>query len=182
MQKKPLKIFNDSAYTASIISAISRCSMLRILTYICFKRIDMSIWLFNEQRVWLQENEEIYAFMKPLLKRETRIAKRGDFIWVLSLNKSMHLMSLELLQNRSFEQPNCEHKVADYLSIPLTLKSSYIILIHSHDNTSTFPSSEDLAVTKKLQQACQIVDIVLLDHLIINEERFFSIANEYNKE
>lgn len=80
----------------------------------------MSVWLFNEQHVWLQENEEIYAFMKPLLKRETGIAKRGDFIWVLSLNKSMHLMSLELLLNRSFENPNTELKVADYLSIPLT--------------------------------------------------------------
>lgn len=143
---------------------------------------DMSVWLFNEQRVWLQENEEIYAFMKPLLKRESGIAKKGDFIWVLSLNKSMLLMSLELLQNRSFETPNVELKVADYLSIPLTLKSSYVLLIHSHNDTSTFPSSEDIAVTKKLQQACQTVDLILLDHLIINSERFFSIANEYNKE
>lgn len=143
---------------------------------------DMSVWLFNEQRVWLQENEEIYAFMKPLLKRESGIAKKGDFIWVLSLNKSMLLMSLELLQNRSFETPNVELKVADYLSIPLTLKSSYVLLIHSHNDTSTFPSSEDIAVTKKLQQACLTVDLVLLDHIIINSERFFSIANEYNKE
>ena len=142
----------------------------------------MSVWLFNEQRVWLQENEEIYAFMKPLLKRESRFAKNGDFIWVLSLNKSMLLMSLELLQNRSFEHPNHELKVADYISIPLTLKSSYVLLIHSHDNGGTFPSSEDIAVTKKLQQACQTVDLILLDHLIINEERFYSIANEYNKE
>lgn len=142
----------------------------------------MSLWLFNEQFIWLQENEEIYAFMRPLLLRETRIAKKGDFIWVLSLNKSMHLMSLELLQNRSFEHPNHEHKVADYLSIPLTLKSSYVLLVHSHDNGATFPSSEDLAITKRLQQACQTVDLVLLDHLVINQERFFSIANEYNKE
>ena len=84
--------------------------------------------------------------------------------------------------NRSFENPNTELKVADYLSIPLTLKSSYVLLVHSHDNSGTFPSSEDLAITKKLQHACQTVDMVLLDHLIINSERFFSIANEYNKE
>jgi DNA repair protein RadC len=142
----------------------------------------MSVWLFNEQRVWLQENEEIYSFMRPLLQRETNITKNGDFIWVLSLNKSMLLMSLELLQNRSFEHPSIELKIADYLSIPLTLKSSYVLLVHSHENGGTFPSSEDIAITKKLQQACQTVDLVLLDHLVINNDHFFSMANDYNNE
>ena len=91
-------------------------------------------------------------------------------------------MSLELLANRRFENPNVDLKVADYLSIPLTLKSSFVLLIHSHNDETTFPSSQDIAVTKKLQQACQTVDFVLLDHLIINKDSFFSMANEYNAE
>jgi DNA repair protein RadC len=73
-------------------------------------------------------------------------------------------------------------KMADYLSIPLTVKASYIILVSSKDNEGTFPKSEDIAATKKLITACTTVDIVMLDHLLINEKEFYSIHNEYNKE
>lgn len=141
----------------------------------------MSVWLFNEQVTWLQENEEIYAFMKPLLSREKKITKSGDFIWVLGLNKSMLLLSLELLPNRSFITPNCELKMADYLSIPLTVKASYIVLVSSKNSEGTFPHSEDLAITKKLLNACTTVDLVMLDHLLINSERYFSVHNHYNR-
>jgi DNA repair protein RadC len=56
--------------------------------------------------------------------------------------------------------------------------ASSIILVHNHPSGETEPSSEDVQITNRLIQACDIVGIKVLDHIIIgkNEEDYFSFA------
>lgn len=60
-----------------------------------------------------------------------------------------------------------------------TLRSaSSIILVHNHPSGEAEPSSEDVQITNRLIQACNLVGIRILDHIIIgrNEEDYFSFA------
>lgn len=52
-----------------------------------------------------------------------------------------------------------------------------VILIHNHPSGCLTPSAADIEVTKRIQDAGEILNIKLLDHLIINDSDFRSLVN-----
>lgn len=62
------------------------------------------------------------------------------------------------------------------LSVALKCNASGIILVHNHPSESMKPSEADKQITRKLKDACVLLDISLLDHLIICRNSFFSFA------
>lgn len=55
------------------------------------------------------------------------------------------------------------------------LNAAGIILVHNHPTGDPSPSPEDVAVTKVLGEAGRLLDIELLDHLVIGQNRFVSL-------
>ncbi len=53
-----------------------------------------------------------------------------------------------------------------------------IILVHNHPSGETEPSSEDIDITNRVIQACDLVGVKVLDHIIIgkNKEDYLSFA------
>lgn len=49
-----------------------------------------------------------------------------------------------------------------------------IILAHNHPSNNTEPSSDDIEVTQRIEEAGKILDIELLDHIIIGEDNHYS--------
>ncbi len=56
--------------------------------------------------------------------------------------------------------------------------SRSIILIHNHPMAELKPSDGDIQITKKVKKACEIMDINLMDHFIINTEGYFSFQEK----
>ena len=53
--------------------------------------------------------------------------------------------------------------------------SNSIMIAHNHPSGSSEPSEEDKKITNRLIQACEILGIKLLDHIIITDnDRYFS--------
>ena len=50
-----------------------------------------------------------------------------------------------------------------------------VIICHNHPSGDPTPSPEDIAVTEQLVQAGRQLDIELVDHLIIGNQRFISL-------
>ena len=53
-----------------------------------------------------------------------------------------------------------------------------IILAHNHPSGNLNPSAADIALTKKIKEASQLLEINLLDHLIVTTEGYYSFADE----
>ena len=64
------------------------------------------------------------------------------------------------------------------LAVALKCNASAIILAHNHPSGSLASSGADKAVTKKIVGGGKLVDIVVLDHLIITQNAYFSLADE----
>ena len=64
------------------------------------------------------------------------------------------------------------------LQIALKTNTVEIIIGHNHPSGSVNPSHEDKRLTQKIQEACAILNIKLLDHLILSDERYFSFSDE----
>ena len=51
------------------------------------------------------------------------------------------------------------------------------VAIHNHPSGNLDPSPEDIQLTKRLQQAGQIIDLPLVDHLIVSDRGYYSFAD-----
>ena len=60
----------------------------------------------------------------------------------------------------------------------LKQKASAVILVHNHPSGYVKPSDADIRLTKSIQETARILDIIVHDHVIIGENRFFSFREE----
>ena len=60
----------------------------------------------------------------------------------------------------------------------LKQKASAVILVHNHPSGHVKPSDADIRLTKTIQETARILDIIVHDHVIIGENRFFSFREE----
>lgn len=60
----------------------------------------------------------------------------------------------------------------------LKQKASAIIMVHNHPSGHVKPSDADIRLTKTIQETAKVLDILVHDHVIIGENRFFSFREE----
>lgn len=58
------------------------------------------------------------------------------------------------------------------------LLASGIIAVHNHPSGNLKPSQQDIELTKNLKEACKLLDILLIDHIIIGDRNYYSFADE----
>ena len=56
--------------------------------------------------------------------------------------------------------------------------AAQIIIAHNHPSGELEPSSEDIAITRRLDEASRIFNIELLDHIIVTKDDFFSLKEK----
>lgn len=56
--------------------------------------------------------------------------------------------------------------------------SCAIIVAHNHPSGNLQPSKADREITDQIKDAGKLLDVPLLDHLIINEDSYFSFSDE----
>ena len=57
----------------------------------------------------------------------------------------------------------------------LAARAAGLILFHNHPSGDPEPSAEDLALTRRLAQAGQLMGVEVLDHLVLGAGRFVSL-------
>lgn len=68
--------------------------------------------------------------------------------------------------------------ICDIIKRALLCNSTKIILAHNHPSGKLDESSADIITTKKIIEACNTMNIELLDHLIITDESFKSLREK----
>ena len=67
--------------------------------------------------------------------------------------------------------------IDEILRKAILMKASYLIVAHNHPSDDVTPSRADIEVTEKLAEACQIIQIPLVDHIIVGRSSYFSFKN-----
>lgn len=63
------------------------------------------------------------------------------------------------------------------LATALKANASGIIIAHNHPSGNLKPSETDKSLTRKIKEACKYLDILLLDHLIITRNSYYSFSD-----
>jgi len=66
-------------------------------------------------------------------------------------------------------------RVAEIFQEAIRANSASIIVAHNHPSGDPTPSPEDVAVTQQIVAAGKLLDIQVLDHLIIGQQRYVSL-------
>lgn len=56
--------------------------------------------------------------------------------------------------------------------------ASYIVMLHNHPSGNPEPSNEDINVTIRIKQCGELLGILLMDHIIIGDNRYFSFREQ----
>lgn len=95
---------------------------------------------------------------------------------VLLLNRSNTVTGIYELSKGGIT--GCVVDIKLILSVALKAVASSIIIIHNHPSGNLKPSEADKSLTERLNKACQVIDLVLLDHLIITKDSYLSFKND----
>lgn len=60
----------------------------------------------------------------------------------------------------------------------LLCNAAAIVIAHNHPSGTTRASQADLAITKRIKEAGQILDIKLIDHIILTADAYTSFGDE----
>lgn len=66
-------------------------------------------------------------------------------------------------------------RVAELFKAAIRRNAANLIVIHNHPSGDPTPSPDDVAITRAILQAGELLDIKLLDHIIIGSGRFVSL-------
>ena len=101
---------------------------------------------------------------------------KDEHFAVIYLNARNRIIRVETIQEGIVNQAVVYPRKV--LEKALKHKASAIILVHNHPSGHVRPSDADIRLTRVLQDAARVMDIVLHDHLIVGENRFFSFREE----
>lgn len=57
--------------------------------------------------------------------------------------------------------------------------ASSVVVVHNHPSGDPQPSPEDIAVTQRLKEAGELLDVALIDHIIIGHHTYTSFAETH---
>lgn len=124
--------------------------------------------LFGKQtEVFLRSPQEVFEYAKDLIRLKKEYL-RG--LYVDTRNKlvrdeviAIGTLNASLAHPREIFHPAIESHAAA------------IILVHNHPSGDSSPSKDDIELTKQIYKASKILDIEILDHVIIGNEKYFSL-------
>lgn len=96
--------------------------------------------------------------------------------WILLLNRAN-----QLILKKRISQGGISGTVTDVrliLRAAVEVLASGLILAHNHPSGNLSPSEADLKITQKIKDAARMMELSLLDHLIISEQGYTSLADD----
>lgn len=135
----------------------------------------MNVKLNNAEKIKLISSSDVYAVMERIFKRESKVDRKKEHFWTISLDNACRIVNIELVSlgtvNATLVEP------MEVYSIPLQKKAVSIVLVHNHPSGQLKPSEKDQDLTDRLIQCGMILGIRLTDHLIITENSYYSFAD-----
>ena len=134
-------------------------------------------------RRYLQEQlEDQPVFTSPemvadYLSVQMRDYRREVFVVLLLDSKHQLLDNYELFQG-TLDAASVHPR--EVVARALRMSAAAVIVAHNHPSGNAEPSQADIAITRRLKQALDLVDIRLLDHFVIGRGQVVSLAQRGN--
>lgn len=117
--------------------------------------------------------EIVAQIFRDILSMESEIDRDKEHFWVIGLNTKNKVLFVDLCSLGTLDQSLVHPREVFRLAISKGV--ARIIIGHNHPSGDPEPSSNDIALTKRLSDASNILGIRLLDHVIIGNDSHVSL-------
>lgn len=115
------------------------------------------------------EMESILSSQKLAKKMQQELGdKKQEHLVALYLNTQNQIIHQQTIFIGSVTRSIAEPREILHYAI------KHMALVHNHPSGAVAPSQNDDHVTKLVKEACELMGIVLLDHLIVSHSNYFS--------
>ncbi len=123
------------------------------------------------EKITLNSSKAVADFLQKSIGRENK-----EHFVILSLDTHNRLIKISNISvgslNASIVHPREVFKEA------IQSSAAQIIIAHNHPSGNLEASPEDVALTRRLEEAAKIFGIELLDHIIVTRDKFYSLKEQ----
>ena len=105
------------------------------------------------------------------------LGRTVETIFLLSLDSVLRPLGCDKLDEGTAKASSLE--VKQIYTLAARHNASRVVLAHNHPQGIAKPSNSDVIVTRGLQKGLRLLDIELVDHIIVADGDFYSVAKEY---
>ena len=124
-----------------------------------------------EERKRLDSAAAVYEYMLPLMQDLAE-----EEAWVLLMNQNFKLIKPVQLSHGGITETAVDIRVI--IRNALLCNATVIALCHNHPSGNARPSGDDDRITVRLKEACGVMRLHLLDHVIVTDGRYYSYSEE----
>lgn len=131
------------------------------------------------KRFLLKDDGEAVVIKNPndVYKSTSELRKaRKEYLLALYLNARNRLIKKEIISIGSLNA-NIVHP-REVFEPAVGVAAASLILVHNHPSGQSDPSDDDVALTKRLVLAGEIMGMEILDHIIVGEKDFVSMKEK----
>lgn len=115
--------------------------------------------------------EELPLFVSQLFKDMSQ-----EYLYLICLDAKYRLLHTDLLNSGNISAVHAD--VRKIVEIALRHNAVIIVLAHNHPSGVPVPSNEDVLYTAELSNILSTMDIQLLDHLVMTDDKFYSFCGK----
>lgn len=143
----------NAALLLSLITAVARAYMLDR----------------TEKQFSLNTIEECCEYLKYSF-----VGKREEVVYLLCLDAKCRFLGCREVGRGSVNSANVP--IRRIVEIALGMNATSVILAHNHPSGDARPSPEDIGTTRRVAAALNMVDVILVDHIIVADDDYVSLV------
>lgn len=124
-----------------------------------------------KERAVISSSIDIYELFHPLM-----CDLELEEFWVLLMNQANKVIDRVRISTGGISGTFVD--VRSVLREALLQRATQIAVVHNHPSGNSRPSKEDQALTQRIRNAAQTMNIALIDHVIICDGKYYSFADE----
>ena len=125
----------------------------------------------RSKRTKITCSQDVYDSIRPHLMDLSH-----EEFWILCLNRANEIIKIHQISSGGISGTVADPKLI--FKVAIDHLASSIILIHNHPSGNLQASQADIALTEKVKNAGQTLEIPVLDHLIFTDEDYLSFADK----
>lgn len=126
------------------------------------------------EKIKLSNCKEVFDFI--LSKWNLNIIEFQEECKIILVNRANFVLGIYDLSKGGISGTVVDVRII--LSVALKCNASGIILVHNHPSGNMKASEADEKITKKLKDACDLLELVLIDHFIISRYDYYSFKQD----
>lgn len=119
----------------------------------------------------LESAQDIYNFIHPKIGED--YVESG---WAIYLNNAYGLIKAVEISKGGITETSVDVRIV--VKEALLCNATVVAFCHNHPSNNVCPSNADDKLTKQLKEACSVMRLFFLDHIIVGDKKYYSYRDE----